>query len=191
MDNLITEIKKCTVCEPHLSEGVNPVFSVHKDSKIAIVGQAPGRIVHRTGVPWDDRSGDRLREWLKIDKSVFYNSEIIALIPMGFCYPGKGKTGDLPPRPECAPLWHKKLFEHMKRLKLIILVGAYAHEYYLEHKRMKTLTETVKNYGVYLPEFFVLPHPSPRNNIWIKKNPWFENDLLPELGKTVNRLLGR
>jgi uracil-DNA glycosylase len=168
---------------------VNPVLAAHKNSKIAIVGQAPGSIVHQTGIPWDDKSGERLRQWLNIDKSTFYNPEEIALIPMGFCYPGKGKTGDLPPRIECAPQWHDQLFQHMSKLELVILIGTYAQGYYLKEKRKKTLTETVRNYTDYLPDFFVLPHPSPRNNIWMKKNPWFEKDLIPEFKIIVKELI--
>lgn len=190
MNSLLTEIRKCEVCLPHLLHGVNPVLAAHKNSKIAIIGQAPGTVVHKSGVPWEDRSGDRLREWLEVEKSTFYDPLYFALVPMGFCYPGKSNSGDLPPRPECAPLWHKRLFEQMNNLKLVILIGAYAQQYYLQGKQKRNLTETVKSYSDYLPEFFVLPHPSPRNNIWIKKNPWFTNDLLPAFGQVVQRALG-
>ena len=131
MDNLLAEIRQCQVCLPDLVNGVNPVASAHPKSKIAIIGQAPGSIVHRTGIPWDDKSGERLRQWLNVDNDTFYNPEIFAIIPMGFCYPGKGKSGDLPPRKECAPLWHKKLFDRMPELELYILIGAYAQAYYL------------------------------------------------------------
>lgn len=189
MERLLTEIRSCVICLPQLIHGVNPVLAAHKNSKIAIVGQAPGSIVHQTGIPWDDKSGERLRQWLNIDKSTFYNPEEIALIPMGFCYPGKGKTGDLPPRTECAPQWHDQLFQHMSKLELVILIGTYAQGYYLKEKRKKTLSETVKNYADYLPDFFVLPHPSPRNNIWMKKNPWFEKDLIPAFKKIVKELI--
>jgi len=189
MERLLTEIRNCVICLPQLIHGVNPVLSAHKNSKIAIVGQAPGSVVHRTGIPWDDKSGERLRQWLNIDKSIFYNPEQIALIPMGFCYPGKGKTGDLPPRIECAPQWHDPLFEQMNKLELVVLIGTYAQGYYLKEKIKKTLTETVRNYTDYLPDFFVLPHPSPRNNIWMKKNPWFEKDLIPEFKIIVKELI--
>ena len=189
MERLITEARNCKVCLPYLPHGVNPVFAVHQNSRIAIVGQAPGSIVHKTGIPWDDKSGERLREWLDVDNDTFYDPKKIALVPMGFCYPGKGKSGDLPPRPECAPLWHEKLFSHMKTQELIILIGAYAQTYYLKDKRLGTLTETVQNYSAYLPDYFVLPHPSPRNNIWLKKNPWFESELLPDLQKRVSAVL--
>ena len=190
MQELLNEIKKCTICLDQLEFGVNPVLAAHPNSKIAIVGQAPGSIVHKTGIPWDDKSGERLRDWLNVDDSTFYDPEKIALIPMGFCYPGKGKSGDLPPRPECAPQWHNSLFSQMDQLKLIILIGTYAQSYYLKEKRKDTLTETVKSFSEYLPNHFVLPHPSPRNNIWIKKNAWFESDLLPVLKKTINHILG-
>jgi len=187
MDKLLNEISKCTICLPHLQHGVNPVLTAHGKSRIAVVGQAPGRRVHESGIPWDDKSGERLREWLGIDNSIFYNPEKIALVPMGFCYPGKGKSGDLPPRKECAEKWHSPLFSKMKKLDLIILIGNYAQNYYLGDSMKKTLTETVKNYKSYLPEYFVLPHPSPRNNIWLKKNEWFENEVIPELKKIVSR----
>jgi len=167
MQNLLTEIRQCQVCLPELKDGVNPVIEAHPNSKIAIIGQAPGSIVHRTGIPWDDKSGERLRKWLKVDNDTFYNPEIFAIVPMGFCYPGKGKSGDLPPRKECAPLWHQKLIDQMPKLQLYILIGTYAQNYYLKEKRKRTLTETVKCYEEYLPLYLPLPHPSPRNNIWL------------------------
>jgi len=185
MKPLLKEIRKCEVCLQHLTDGVNPVVSAHANSKIAIIGQAPGRIVHQSGIPWDDKSGDRLREWLQVDKKQFYNPEIFAIIPMGFCFPGTGKSGDLPPRPECAPLWHQRLFDKMPHIELTILIGAYAQTYYLGKKKKKTLTETVRNYNDYLPDYFTLPHPSPRNNIWLRKNDWFNTDVLPILQKKI------
>jgi len=164
-------------------------LSVHPKSKISIIGQAPGRIVHESGVPWKDKSGDRLRDWLGVDHNTFYNAEIFAIIPMGFCYPGKGKTGDLPPRPECAPQWHEALLKKMPNIELVILIGMYAQKYYLKKETKKTLTETVANYTDYLPNYFVLPHPSPRNRFWLTKNPWFEDEVLLELReKTANVL---
>jgi len=189
MQNLLSEIKKCTICADKLELGANPILTAHHQSKVVIVGQAPGVIVHRTGIPWDDKSGERLRQWLSVSKSTFYNPKEIALAPMGFCYPGKGKTGDLPPRPECAPAWHDLLFSEMNKSKLVILIGAYAQAYYVKESRRKTLTDTVNNYVEYLPDFFVLPHPSPRNNIWMKKNPWFETDVLPELRNHVRTII--
>lgn len=185
---LISEIKKCTLCLPHLEYGVNPVMSASPKSKIAIIGQAPGRIVHKTGIPWDDKSGERLREWMGVSTNEFYNSDLFALIPMGFCYPGKGKSGDLPPRPECAPKWHELLLDKLNELDLVVLVGNYAQQYYLNERVKRTLTETVKNYQEYLPQYIPLPHPSPRNNIWLKKNPWFLESVLPELKSRVKNL---
>ncbi len=189
MEDLIAEIRKCSVCLPHLKDGVNPVLAAGAESRIAIIGQAPGRIVHKSGVPWEDKSGDRLRQWLDIDKEQFYDTSLFAIIPMGFCYPGKGKSGDLPPRPECAPLWHNQLFDKLPKLEFILLIGSYAQKYYLKDSRKRTLTETVQSYSEYLPRFFPLPHPSPRNNIWLKRNDWFEKELVPELQQTVKGII--
>ncbi|MCT4601886.1 MAG: uracil-DNA glycosylase family protein [Marinifilum sp.] len=191
MRNLLEEIRQCKVCEKYLVNGVNPVLSAHAKSKIAIIGQAPGSKVHSSGIPWDDKSGERLREWLNIDRKTFYNNEIFAIIPMGFCYPGKGKSGDLPPRKECAPLWHEKLFDKIEHLELIVLIGSYAQAYYLGTKNKKTLTETVKNHSEYLPKFIALPHPSPRNNIWLRKNDWFEKDVLPVLRERITSVISK
>lgn len=188
MDQLLGEIKKCKICLPHLVNGVNPVLSAHRDSKVVIIGQAPGSKVHQSGIPWDDKSGERLRDWLEIDKVSFYDPKQFAIIPMGFCYPGKGKSGDLPPRKECAPKWHDPLFDKLKKVELTVLIGSYAQEYYLKEKRKRTLTETVRNYQEYLPDFCVLPHPSPRNNIWLKKNQWFERELIPELRALIKSI---
>jgi uracil-DNA glycosylase len=188
MNSLLKEIRACTICLPFLEHGVNPILAAGSKSKIAIIGQAPGSVVHRTGIPWDDKSGERLRDWLGISKEVFYDSDKIALIPMGFCYPGKGKSGDLPPRAECAPQWHQTVLSHLIELELIILIGSYAQKYYLDHKVKGNLTETVKNYKSYLPNFLPLPHPSPRNNIWLKKNPWFTESVLPELRNRIKSI---
>lgn len=188
MKPLIDEIKNCKICLPNLPCGVNPILAADSKSKIAIIGQAPGSIVHKTGIPWDDKSGERLRQWLSVDKSSFYNTNNFALIPMGFCYPGKGKSGDLPPRTECAPKWHNDIFEQLSNLELIILIGSYAQNYYLGSKMKKTLTETVKNYNEYLPKFLPLPHPSPRNNIWLKRNVWFNDELVPVLQHKIKNI---
>ena len=185
MKKLLLQIRNCKVCEKHLEFGVNPIIAASSKSKIIIIGQAPGRIVHNTGIPWNDKSGDNLRNWMGIDKPLFYNTDIIALMPMGFCYPGKSKTGDLPPRSECAPLWHNKLLAQMPDVKLILLIGQYAQNYYLKEKVKNTLTETVQNFKTYLPVYFPLPHPSPRNNIWQAKNKWFGLKVLPELKKQI------
>lgn len=185
MKALLSEIRKCNICLPHLKHGVNPILSASPNSKIAIIGQAPGSIVHKTGIPWDDKSGERLREWMGVSNETFYNSEQMALIPMGFCYPGKGKSGDLPPRPECAAKWHQLVLQKIEKIELIILVGSYAQNYYLQNTAKKTLTENVKSYKDFLPKYFPLPHPSPRNNIWLKKNPWFADKVLPEFKRLI------
>lgn len=190
MKKLLQEIKNCCACEKYLPAGVNPIIAASSKSKILIIGQAPGRIVHTTGIPWNDKSGDNLRNWLGIDKFSFYDPAIIALMPMGFCYPGKGTSGDLPPRPECAPLWHDKLLAKMPSIKLILLIGQYAQVYYLGDKLRTNLTETVQNFRAYLPDYFLLPHPSPRNNIWQAKNKWFQANVLPELKKRVQKIIG-
>ncbi len=189
MKGLLTSISTCKICADKLALGPRPIVSAHVNSKIIIIGQAPGSVVHKSGVPWDDKSGENLRTWMGIDTTTFYNSEKIALIPMGFCYPGKGKSGDLPPTRECAPLWHQKLFNKMKDVRLILLIGTYAQHYYLGNKLKKTLTETVKEYKEYLPHYFVLPHPSPRNNIWQAKNEWFRKDVVPKLQDTIYSIL--
>jgi len=188
MKELLLEIRACKICEPHLEHKARPVLAAAATSKVAIIGQAPGSVVHRTGVPWDDKSGDRLRLWLDVTKAEFYDTNLFALIPMGFCYPGKGKTGDLAPRAECAPQWHTPLFEKMKDLELIILIGSYAQHSYLLDDKKKTLTETVRSFREYLPKYIVLPHPSPRNNIWMKKNQWFEEELVPFLKEEIKKV---
>ncbi len=189
MKDLLEEIRQCTICKAKLELGPNPVVSASEESKIVIIGQAPGKKVHESGVPWDDKSGDRLREWLGVTSAQFYDPSLIALIPMGFCYPGRGKSGDLPPTIECAPQWHEKLLSRLKHVQLQILIGSYAQEYYLPKGKDLTLTERVKNFSAYLPARYVLPHPSPRNNIWLKKNSWFEKELLPKLQDAVTNLL--
>jgi len=188
ISQLLGKVRHCRVCEPELSHGPRPVVEASRHSKIAIIGQAPGSAVHQSGVPWDDPSGDNLRKWMGLDKAVFYDTRKIALVPMGFCYPGKGKSGDLPPRPECAPLWHAAIFEQMPQVQLTLLVGKYAQDYYLESPE-KTLTDTVRQFRKYLPRYFVLPHPSPRNNIWQAKNRWFSSEVLPELLSMTTQML--
>ncbi len=188
MKGLLNEIRDCTVCEEHLPLGPRPVVVASKKAKIVIIGQAPGTKVHASGIPWDDPSGKQLRKWMSISDADFYDEEKVAIIPMGFCYPGKGKTGDLPPRPECAPLWHKQLMNKLPNVELVLLIGIYAQKYYLGKTAEKNLTETVRRFENYLPKYMTLPHPSPRNRFWLTKNPWFTKDVVPELQRRVKAL---
>lgn len=181
MKNLLASIGRCSICTEHLPLGPNPIVTAHSDARVVIIGQAPGLKVHKTSIPWDDPSGKQLRSWLGVSDIDFYDASKISLIPMGFCYPGKGKTGDLPPRPECAPQWHGSLLEKMPKVELVILIGMYAQRYYLGKSAHKTLTDTVRHFESYGPKFFPLPHPSPRNRFWLKKNPWFDIEVLPVL----------
>jgi len=186
MKILLNKIRKCEVCKDHLPFGARPVVNLSFFSKIIIIGQAPGRRVHETGIPWNDASGRKLREWMNVDDAAFYDPLIFSIMPMGFCYPGKGISGDLPPCPECGPLWHPKILKNFKSTPLILLIGQYAQRYYLKKDRKSSLTETVKNYKEYLPKYFPLPHPSPRNQNWVKINPWFMEEAIPELRKRIN-----
>ena len=186
---LLREVRACRVCEAHLPNPPKPILLAAASATLMIVGQAPGRKVHETGIPWNDPSGDRLREWLKLEREVFYNSRRIAIIPAGFCYPGTGENGDLPPRPECAPLWHPRLRALLPHIKLTLLVGNYAQAYYLGDSMKSSVTETVRAYQEYLPEFLPLPHPSPRNRGWLKSNPWFERKVIPQLRLLVSSAL--
>lgn len=186
---LIQQIKDCTICAEHLPLGPKPILQVHPDAKIAIIGQAPGQLAHKSGIPWDDPSGRRLREWLGVSDEEFYDPTRFGIVPMGFCYPGKGKGGDMPPRPECAPKWHAPVMKLMPGLRLTILIGAYAQKQVLASKRERTLTATVQNYEAYLPAYFVLPHPSPRNQIFLRKNPWIEVTVVPHLRSIIRDIL--
>jgi uracil-DNA glycosylase len=188
-ENLKGKIKQCIVCSTHLELGPKPVVSFSRRSKIVIIGQAPGLAVHRSGVPWDDPSGVNLRKWLGVSSKEFYEPDLFAIVPMGFCYPGKGKSGDLPPRPECAPLWHNEIISTLSNVELTLLIGSYAQKYYLKSKLMGSLTHTVESYLDYLPKYFVLPHPSPRNNIWMSKNPWFKKEVIPKLQSLTKKIL--
>jgi len=190
LNTLLSEIKACQICKealPHHEP--RPVVSCSSKSKILVIGQAPGSKVHATGIPWDDPSGRNLRKWLGVTDEQFYDPELFGIVPMGFCYPGKGKSGDLPPRPECAPKWHKPLLDQMPETRLTLLIGQYAQAYYLGDRKKKTLTETVTNFREYLPEYLPLVHPSPRNGIWMRKHPWFEEEVVPELQAIVKTLL--
>ena len=189
MQALIKDIKACTICEEFLPLGPKPIFTINPNARIAIISQAPGRVAHHSGIPWDDLSGDRLRTWLGVDRDFFYSTDLFAIIPMGFCYPGKGKSGDLPPRKECAPQWHEPIFNMMAKLELKLVIGQYAQKQYLAKSRKKNLTETVIAYKEYLPEFFPLVHPSPLNVRWQKKNPWFEEEIVPVLQETIKKYL--
>ncbi|MBT5186628.1 MAG: uracil-DNA glycosylase family protein [Kordiimonadaceae bacterium] len=189
LDHFLTEIRACTICESSLDAGVRPVLQVSENAKILIVGQAPGRRVHLSGIPFDDPSGDRLRKWMGIDKDTFYDASKVNIVPMGFCYPGTGKSGDFPPRKECAPQWRGPLMDKLSSVELTLVIGQYAIQWHLGSTRKKTLTETVKAWQEYWPDHVVLPHPSPRNNIWLKKNEWFEDAILPALKKRISELL--
>ncbi len=186
---LLDEIAACRVCAAHLPFPPRPVVRASATAPLLIVGQAPGRRVHETGIPWNDPSGDRLREWLGMTREEFYDTRRIAIIPTGFCYPGKGKHGDLPPRPECAPLWHPRLRALLPNLRLTLLVGGYAQAYYLGNRRKPSLAETVRAWRDDLPEFMPLPHPSPRNQRWFQQHPWFEQEVIPALRKRIAAVL--
>jgi len=186
LDQAAVAARACTLCADHLPLGPRPVFRLSGTARLLIVGQAPGTKVHETGIPWNDPSGQRLREWLAVDRDTFYDASRIAILPIGFCYPGRyDRGGDLPPRRECAPLWHHRLMAHMPDLALVLLVGQYAQEHYLGRRRRGSLTETVAAWRDYLPDYLPLPHPSWRNTAWLRRNPWFEHDLLPGLRARV------
>jgi len=186
--NLLGEVRACTICEPNLLHGVRPVLQIDPKARILIAGQAPGRVVHESGVPFEDASGNRLREWLGVSRETFYNPEKVALLPMGFCFPGTGKSGDLPPRPECPPAWRLQLLEYLANLKLTVVLGQYAQAYHFGSKS-GSVTELVRSWQDHWPTMIPLPHPSPRNNIWLRRNPWFEIELLPSLRNRVNDVL--
>ena len=189
-NKLATEIRACDICCHDLPLGPNPVFQASAKARILIAGQAPGIRVHESSIPFNDPSGDRLRDWLNVDHDSFYDQEKFAIIPMGFCYPGTGKGGDLPPRPECAATWHDRLLATLPNIQLTLVIGQYAHKYYLGKSRKNNLTETVRAWQEYQPNLIPLPHPSPRNNIWLKKNPWFDKDVIPVLQNKIRTLLG-
>jgi uracil-DNA glycosylase len=185
---LLNEIRQCTICAAHLPKGPKPILQASASSRILIIGQAPGQRAHDSGIPWNDPSGDRLRLWLGVDKEAFYDPDLFALMPMGFCYPGKMNSGDAPPRPECASQWHNLLLAMMKNIQLTLLIGQYAQRHYLRENIKASLTDTVMAYHEYLPQFLPMPHPSPRNQAWFKNNPWFEKDVLKILQTRVKEL---
>jgi uracil-DNA glycosylase len=190
LERLSKEARACRLCEAHLPLGPRPVFRVSTTARILIAGQAPGRLVHETGIPWNDRSGDRLRDWLGLDREIFYDERRIAILPMGFCYPGVDKNGgDNPPRPECAPTWQARFLALMPRIELTLLVGRYAQEFHLAAGRRASLTNTVAAWRDHPEALVPLPHPSWRNTAWLKRNPWFERELLPVLRRRVAGLV--
>jgi uracil-DNA glycosylase len=184
-ENLLVDVRACTLCAESLPLGPRPIVQVHPQARILIAGQAPGSKVHESGIPFDDASGNRLREWMGIGKDTFYDASKVAILPMGFCYPGTGKSGDLPPRPECAATWRKKLLAQMPHIQLTLVIGQYAQAWHLSDAKQDSLTDIVKAWRDYWPVMLPLPHPSPRNNIWLKRNEWFEDDVLPALRSRV------
>jgi len=189
-DHLMSDIRKCTVCEPHLARGPRPVLRGRPSARLLIISQAPGTRVHDTGLSFNDRSGDRLREWLAVDRDTFYDESRVGIVPMGFCYPGRDlKGGDLPPRPECAPYWHARLRPHFPAIELTLLVGSYAIDYYVPGSGRRSMTASIERWRDFLPEYFVLPHPSWRTTRWLRDNPWFEDEVLPELRAQVRQTI--
>jgi uracil-DNA glycosylase len=190
LTRLLAEIRACRICEAHLPLGPRPVLQASATSRLLIVSQAPGRKVHASGVPFDDVSGERLREWLGIDRDTFYDARRVAIVPMGFCFPGSGGGGDLPPRPECAPTWHPRLLPRLKQVQLTLAIGQYAQTGLLGASRAATLTDTVRAWRTHLARGVLpLPHPSPRNRPWVMHNLWFEQELLPVLRERMVALL--
>ncbi len=189
LSRVSADARACTLCKKQLPFKPRPVFLVGRTARLLIVGQAPGRRVHETGIPWNDPSGDVLRAWLGMERSEFYDSSRIAIVPAGLCYPGTVNGADLPPRPECAPLWQPRFRAALPGIRLTLLVGRHAQAFYLKNSKKKTLADTVRAYHEYMPEFFPLPHPSWRNRLWLKKNAWFESEVIPALRRRVRRLM--
>lgn len=187
---LLQRIRGCAACASHLAAGVRPIVQAGRTAPILIIGQAPGSKVHASGVPWQDPSGDRLRAWTGLSPDTFYDEARVALVPMGFCYPGRGPSGDLPPRPECAPLWHAELLSHLPQDRLTLLVGSHAQKAYAGPLRHLPMTDIVRRWRDLAPAVFPLPHPSWRSVSWMRRNPWFETDVLPELAAQVARRIG-
>lgn len=194
LSTLLSEVRACTLCAHELPLGPRPVVQAGRRARILVVGQAPGTKVHVTGIPFNDPSGDRLRAWMGIDRDAFYDADQIALLPMAFCYPGRGKSGDLPPPPRCAQTWRAKLMRELPNIELTIVLGQYAQAWHLPADESaasgKTLTDTVLAWRQFIPEQVPMPHPSPRNNLWLRRNPWFEIEVIPWLQRRVKKLLG-
>ena len=189
-DTLMVRIRACRLCAAHLPLGCRPVLQAAPSARLLIISQAPGRKVHETGIPFNDPSGERLRDWLGIGKTTFYDADKLAIVPMGFCFPGTGKNGDLPPRPECAPTWHPQVLPRLQQVRLTLAIGQYAQAGLLGSQRGRTLTDTVQAWRQHLQRGVLpLPHPSPRNRLWLARNPWFESDLLPVLRQRVAEAL--
>jgi uracil-DNA glycosylase len=191
MEKLLQQIRSCTICQDFLPNLPKPIIRASKKAKVLIIGQAPGQKVQDSGIPWDDASGKELRRWLGVGSEQFYDTSLFAIMPMGMCFPGTGKSGDLPPRKECAIAWHEKVLTKMPNIKLILLIGKYAQDYYLKESVKENLTETVRHYKEYLPTYLPLPHPSPRNNIWQAKNKWFALKILPTLKLDIQKILSK
>ncbi len=189
LELLLQTVRSCRACEQHLPLGPRPVLQAAESARVLLVGQAPGTRVHATGIPWNDPSGARLRKWLAMEAEVFYDASRVAIIPIGLCYPGRGQGGDLPPRRECATLWLGPLLARLTRIELTVLIGRYAQQHYLGRDRKRSVSETVRAWRQYAPRYLPLPHPSPRNEPWFKRNPWFEHELIPELRRRVDALV--
>jgi uracil-DNA glycosylase len=185
---LLRDVRACRLCAEHLPSGLRPVLQFSPTARLLVASQAPGRKVHETGVPFADASGERLRSWLGISCDVFYDRRQVAILPMGFCFPGTGRSGDLPPRPECAPAWRSQLLAHLSQLQLLLVIGRYAVAYHLPDARA-SLTDAVRDWRRGWPHVLPLPHPSPRNNLWLKRNPWFAAEVLPALRARVREVL--
>jgi uracil-DNA glycosylase len=192
---IIRQVERCDICAQYLPNPPRPVFSASSSASILVAGQAPGRLAHETGIPFNDPSGDRLRDWMGIDRDTFYDVNRIALVPMAFCYPGTGTSGDLPPRKECADTWRQQILDAMPSISLTLLVGSYSVAWHLAHEKpdrgKRSLTEAVRDWRRYAPAVIPMPHPSPRNNLWLRRNPWFEEELVPYMRERVGSVLGR
>ena len=188
LDTLLEQVRRCNLCAPELPHEPRPVLRAKSSARLLVIGQAPGTKVHATGIPWNDASGRRLRQWMGLSDEQFYDEQLIAIVPMGFCYPGKGKSGDLPPRPECARTWHGRILDQLPNIQTTLLIGQYAQGFY-QPGSYSTLTERVRDWQRFAPGQFVLPHPSPRNQLWLRRNPWFEEQVVPALQDTIRQAL--